>query len=243
VTDPIAARTVLTSDLGATGPTATIRVVVADDQALVRTGLSTMLDTEPDITVVGQAADGATAVELARSLRPDVVCMDIRMPGTDGITATRELCGPDVEDPVPVLILTTFDVDEYLFGALEAGASGFLLKDAEPAVLVDAVRSVAAGQGMLANALTKRVLREVVTRRRTQPVTAARATELLTPRELDILLLLAQGMSNEEIAATLVVEVSTVKSHLARAMPKLGVRSRLQAVVWAYQNGIVELGG
>ncbi|GEA84107.1 DNA-binding response regulator [Cellulomonas gelida] len=243
MTDPIAARTVLTSDLGATGPTATIRVVVADDQALVRTGLSTMLDTEPDITVVGQAADGATAVELARSLRPDVVCMDIRMPGTDGITATRELCGPDVEDPVPVLILTTFDVDEYLFGALEAGASGFLLKDAEPAVLVDAVRSVAAGQGMLANALTKRVLREVVTRRRTQPVTAARATELLTPRELDILLLLAQGMSNEEIAATLVVEVSTVKSHLARAMPKLGVRSRLQAVVWAYQNGIVELGG
>lgn len=243
MTDPIAARTVLASDLGATGPTATIRVVVADDQALVRTGLSTMLDTEPDITVVGQAADGATAVELARSLRPDVVCMDIRMPGTDGITATRELCGPDVEDPVPVLILTTFDVDEYLFGALEAGASGFLLKDAEPAVLVDAVRSVAAGQGMLANALTKRVLREVVTRRRTQPVTAARATELLTPRELDILLLLAQGMSNEEIAATLVVEVSTVKSHLARAMPKLGVRSRLQAVVWAYQNGIVELGG
>ncbi len=243
MTDQTSAPSGLASDDGTGGSTGGIRVVVADDQALVRTGLSTMLDTEPDITVVGQAADGATAVELARALRPDVVCMDIRMPGTDGITATRALCGPDVEDPVPVLILTTFDVDEYLFGALEAGASGFLLKDAEPAVLVDAVRSVAAGQGMLANALTKRVLREVVTRRRTQPVTAARATELLTPRELDILLLLAQGMSNEEIAATLVVEVSTVKSHLARAMPKLGVRSRLQAVVWAYQNGIVELGG
>ena len=243
MTDQTSAPSGLASDDGTGGSTGGIRVVVADDQALVRTGLSTMLDTEPDITVVGQAADGATAVELARALRPDVVCMDIRMPGTDGITATRALCGPDVEDPVPVLILTTFDVDEYLFGALEAGASGFLLKDAEPAVLVDAVRSVAAGQGMLANALTKRVLREVVTRRRTQPVTAARATELLTPRELDILLLLAQGMSNEESAATLVVEVSTVKSHLARAMPKLGVRSRLQAVVWAYQNGIVELGG
>jgi DNA-binding NarL/FixJ family response regulator len=232
-----------TGAAGTAGTARTVRVVVADDQPLVRAGLTTMLGTEPGISVVGQAGDGATAVELARALRPDVVCMDIRMPGTDGITATRALCGPDVEDPVPVLILTTFDVDEYLFGALEAGASGFLLKDAEPETLIDAVRSVAAGQGMLANALTKRVLREVVTRRRTQPVTAARATELLTPRELDILLLLAQGMSNEEIAGALVLEVSTIKSHLARAMPKLGVRSRLQAVVWAYQNGIVELGG
>jgi len=232
-----------TTNGASTGTTTDVRVVVADDQALVRTGLATVLGTEPGVTVVGQAADGVTAVELARALRPDVVCMDVRMPGKDGITATRELCGPDVADPVPVLVLTTFDVDEYLFGALEAGASGFLLKDAEPATLVDAVRSVAAGHGILANALTKRVLREVVTRRRTQPVVAARATELLTPRELDILLLLAQGMSNEEIARTLVLEVSTVKSHLARAMPKLGVRSRLQAVVWAYQNGIVELGG
>ena len=220
----------------------TVRVVVADDQPLVRAGLSTMLGTEPGVEVVGQAADGATAVELALALRPDVVCMDIRMPGKDGITATRELCGPGVADPIPVLVLTTFDVDEYLFGALEAGASGFLLKDAEPATLVEAVRSVAAGHGMLANELTRRVLREVVTRRRTQPVTAARASELLTPRELDILLLLAQGMSNEEIARELFLEVSTGKSHLARSMPKLGVRSRLQAVVWAYQNGIVDIG-
>lgn len=223
--------------------TGTVRVVVADDQPLVRMGLATMLGTEPGVEVVGQAADGAQAVELALALRPDVVCMDIRMPGKDGITATRELCGPDVADPIPVLVLTTFDVDEYLFGALEAGASGFLLKDAEPATLVEAVRSVAAGHGMLANALTRRVLREVVTRRRTQPVTAARASELLTARELDIVLLLAQGMSNEEIARELYLEVSTVKSHLARVMPKLGVKSRLQAVVWAYQNGIVEIGG
>lgn len=219
------------------------RVVVADDQPLVRAGLATLLGAEPDLEVVAAVGDGAAAVEAARASRADVVCMDIRMPGVDGITATRLLCGPEVADPVPVLVLTTFDVDEYLFGALEAGASGFLLKDAEPDVIVDAVRSVATGHGMLDNTLTRRVLREVVTRRRTQPVVATRAVEQLTPRELDILLLLAQGMSNEEIASTLVVEVSTVKSHLARMLPKLGVKSRLQAVVWAYQNGLVEISG
>jgi DNA-binding NarL/FixJ family response regulator len=218
-----------------------IRVLVADDQGLVRAGLSTLLDAEPDIEVVGAAADGDEAVALAHELRPDVVCMDIRMPGRDGISATRALCGPGVEDPVPVLVLTTFDIDDYLFGALEAGASGFLLKDADPAVLVQAVRSVAAGNGTLDDALTKRVLREVVERRQTQPVSAGRATELLTPRELEIVLLLAQGMSNDEIARALVLEQSTVKSHLARILPKLGVRSRLQAAVWAYQNRVVDL--
>lgn len=220
-----------------------IRVLVADDQALVRTGLVTLLEAEPDVEVVAAVADGQQAVEAARRLRPDVACLDIRMPGTDGIAATRALCGPDVTEPVPVLVLTTFDVDEYLFGALEAGASGFLLKDAEPDDIVAAVRSVAAGNGTLADALTKRVLAELVSRRQTQPVTAARASELLTPRELDILLHLAQGMSNEEIARALVVEVSTVKSHLARMMPKLGVRSRLHAAVWAYQNGVVDVRG
>ncbi|MBU4213273.1 MAG: response regulator transcription factor [Actinobacteria bacterium] len=218
-----------------------IRVVIADDQPLVRTGLATLLGLEPDIEVVAEVADGAAAVEAARAMRPDVVCMDVRMPGLYGIAATRELTGPDVADPIPVLILTTFDVDEYLFGALEAGAAGFLLKDAEPAVVVDAVRSVAAGNGTLADSLTKRVVQELLTRRRTQPVTAARAHELLTARELEILLHLAQGMSNEEIARSLVVEVSTVKSHLARMLPKLGVRSRLQAVVWAYQNRVVDV--
>lgn len=220
-----------------------IRVVIADDQPLVRAGLTAMIGAEPDIEVVAAVGDGAAAVTAARSLHADVVCMDIRMPGTDGITATRELCGPGVVDPVPVLVLTTFDIDEYLFGALEAGASGFLLKDAEPDVIVDAVRSLATGHGMLDNTLTRRVLQELVTRRQTQPVVATRATELLTPRELDILLLLAQGMSNDEIASSLVVEVSTVKSHLARMLPKLGVKSRLQAVVWAYQNGLVEVSG
>ena len=217
-----------------------IRVVVADDQPLVRAGLRTLLETEPDIEVVAVAEDGAAAVEQALALRPDVVCMDIRMPGRDGISATRDLCGPDVADPIPVLVLTTFDIDDYVFGALEAGASGFLLKDADPDAIVAAVRSVAAGHGTLDTSLTRRVLREVVTRRRTQPVTAARGSELLTTRELDILLHLAEGMSNEEIAQALVLEVSTVKSHLARMMPKLGVKSRLQAAVWAYQSGLVE---
>ena len=217
-----------------------IRVLVADDQPLVRAGLTSLLNGEPDIEVVAAVPDGEQAVEAAQRLRPDVACLDIRMPGTDGIAATRQLCGPDVADPIPVLILTTFDIDEYLFGALEAGASGFLLKDAEPDDVIAAVRSVAAGQGTLADGLTKRVLRELVSRRQTQPVTAGRASELLTAREHEILLLLAQGMSNEEIARTLVVEVSTVKSHLARMMPKLGVRSRLHAAVWAYQNGVVD---
>lgn len=215
------------------------RVVVADDQALVRAGLRTLLDAEPDIEVVAVAEDGREAVEAAKRLLPDVVCMDIRMPGQDGISATRELCGPDVADPVPVLVLTTFDIDEYLFGALEAGASGFLLKDAEPEEIIAAVRTVARGNGTLDDALTKRVLREVLTRREIVPVTAGRAIELLTGREHDILLLLAQGLSNDEIAARLVLETSTVKSHLARMMPKLGVRSRLQAAVWAYQNKVV----
>ncbi|GGR65625.1 DNA-binding NarL/FixJ family response regulator [Nocardioides luteus] len=217
-----------------------IRVVVADDQPLVRAGLRTLLETEPDIEVVAVAEDGAAAVEQALALRPDMVCMDIRMPGRDGISATRELCGPDVADPIPVLVLTTFDIDDYVFGALEAGASGFLLKDADPDAIVAAVRSVAAGHGTLDTSLTRRVLREVVNRRRTQPVTAARASELLTTRELDILLHLAEGMSNEEIAQALVLEISTVKSHLARMMPKLGVKSRLQAAVWAYQSGLIE---
>jgi DNA-binding NarL/FixJ family response regulator len=220
-----------------------IKVVIADDQPMVRAGLSTMLGAEPDIDVVGTAADGSEAVERARSLGADVVCMDIRMPGTDGIAATAQLCGPGVDDPIPVLIITTFDIDEYLFGALEAGASGFLLKDAEPEVVVDAVRSVARGDGTLDNSLTRRVLQEMVSRRRTQPVVATRGVDVLTPREVDILLLLAQGMSNDEVAQSLFLETSTVKSHLARMLPKLGVKSRLQAVVWAYQNGLVRVEG
>lgn len=216
-----------------------IRALIADDHALARAGLQALLASEPDIEVVGTAADGIEAVELARSLRPDVACLDVRMPGRDGISAARELCGPGVADPVPVLVLTTFDLDDYVFGALEAGVSGFLLKDSAPETIVAAVRQVAAGQGTIDQSLTRRVLREFAQRRSLQPVTAERGDELLTHRERDILLLLAEGMSNEEIARSLVVEVGTVKSHLARMLPKLGVRSRLQAVVWAYQNRIV----
>lgn len=215
------------------------RVVIADDQPLVRAGLSALLGAEPDIDVVAVAADGVEALRLVGEHRPDVVCLDIRMPGRDGIDVARQLCGPDAQSPVPVLILTTFDIDDYVFGALEAGASGFLLKDAEPETIVAAVRRVAAGESTLDGAVTARVVREFVRRRQLQPVTAQRADGLLTDREREILLLLAEGLSNDDIARRLVVEVSTVKSHLARMLPKIGVRSRLQAVVWAYQNRIV----
>ncbi|MCJ1715604.1 response regulator [Microbacterium sp. M1A1_1b] len=216
-----------------------IRVLVADDQALVRAGVVALLDGEPDIQVVGVASDGAEALALARSTRPDVACLDIRMPVVDGIEVARQLCAPDADPAVSVLMLTTFDLDDLVFGALEAGASGFLLKDADPDTIIDAVRQVAAGNGTIDHQLTRRVLREFVERRQLQPVTGDRADGLLTARERDVLLLLAQGMSNEEIAGALVVELSTVKSHVARILPKLGVRSRLQAVVWAYQNRIV----
>ncbi|MGO1976451.1 response regulator [Brachybacterium tyrofermentans] len=213
------------------------RLLIADDQPLVRAGLSGLLGTEPDLEVVATAADGREAVDLASELRPDVACLDIRMPVLDGIEATRELTALD--PPIPVLILTTFDLDDYVFGALEAGAAGFLLKDADPEVIVRAVQQVAAGQGTLDQTLTRRILAEFVQRRSLQPVTVQGADGLLTTRELEILGLLAQGMSNEEIAHELVVEITTVKSHVARMLPKLGVRSRLQAVVWAYQNRIV----
>jgi len=218
-----------------------IRVLIADDQPLVRAGLTALVNLEPDLEVVGEAADGIQALAMARELRPDVACLDIRMPGQDGITVARELCGPDVDDPIPVLVLTTFDLDDYVFGALEAGVSGFLLKDAEPESITTAIRQVAVGIGTIDQNLTRRIMREFVQRRSLKPVSASRTSEALTGREQEILLLLAQGMSNEAIARELVVETSTVKSHLARMLPKLGVQSRLQAVVWAYQNRFVEL--
>lgn len=218
-----------------------IRVLIADDQYLVRAGLAALIDSEDDFEVVAVASDGQEAVTMAAQHRPDVACVDIRMPGRDGISVTQELCSPDSELSIPVLILTTFDLDEYVFGALEAGASGFMLKDSPPEQITQALRHVASGQGTLDAALTRRVIREFVDRRKLQPVTGTRASVLLTERERAILLLLAEGLSNEEIACRLVVEVSTVKSHLARMLPKLGVRSRLQAVVWAYQNRIVSV--
>lgn len=218
-----------------------IRVLVADDQPLARAGLAALLAAEDDIEVVATASDGIQALESATSLQPDVACLDVRMPGLSGIEVARALAGRGEDAPaVPVLILTTFDIDEYVFEALEAGASGFLLKDAEPEEIVRAVRNVAAGNGTLDQAVTRRVLREFSRRRALQRVsTATEAADHLTPREREILELLAQGMSNDEIAEALTVEVSTVKSHLVRILTKLGVRSRLQAVVWAYQNKVV----
>lgn len=218
-----------------------IRVMIADDQALVRAGLTALLGAAEDIEVAGVAADGDQAVDMARELQPDVACVDVRMPGRDGISVTRELCGPGTESPIPVLILTTFAIDDYVFAALEAGASGFMLKDSEPHDIVAAVRAVAAGHGTLDDSLTQTVIREFSRRRQTQPVSVAHGSDVLSPRELDILLLLAQGMSNDDIAHELVLEVSTVKSHVSRMLPKIGVSSRLQALVWAYQQRIVEV--
>lgn len=220
-----------------------ITVVLADDQPLVRRGLEDLLNAEPDIEVVGVAKDGRQALEIVRTKQPDVACLDIRMPQVDGIQATREL-----GSEVAVLILTTFDIDDYVFGALEAGVSGFLLKDAAPEVLADTVRNVAAGNGTIDQSLTKRIMHEFSQRRKLQPIRAVPAGSngahaLLTTRESEILRLLAQGMSNADIAQRLQVEQSTVKSHLARMLPKLGVASRLQAVVWAYQNQVVAVNG
>lgn len=218
-----------------------IRVLIADDQPLVRAGLASLVGAEDDVEVVAVASDGLEALELATTLVPDVACLDIRMPGLDGIEVATRLCGPDADPVIPVLILTTFDIDDYVFRALEAGVSGFLLKDSDPDEIIRAIRSVARGHGTLDRTLTRRIVDEYVQRRRLQPVTAARALETLTAREREILLLLAQGMTNEQIAAELVVEVATVKSHLARLLPKLGVQSRLQAAVWAYQNRVVSV--
>jgi DNA-binding NarL/FixJ family response regulator len=215
-----------------------IRVVLADDQFVVRAGFRVILELAGDIEVVGECADGPTAVTLARRLEPDVVCMDVRMPGGNGLAATREIVsgGPDGSSPA-VLVVTTFDLDEYVFGALEAGASGFILKDTEPDDLVDAVRRLANGYGLVDQTVTRRVIAEFARRRPAHP-TNADASHQLTARETDIVRLLAQGMSNAEIAKELVIETSTVKSHLGRVMAKIGVRDRLQTVVWAYQNGI-----
>jgi DNA-binding NarL/FixJ family response regulator len=214
-----------------------IRVVLADDQSVVRAGFRVILELAGDIEVVGECADGPTAVQLARRLDPDVVCMDVRMPGGNGLAATREIVSDREDGSSPaVLVVTTFDLDEYVFGALEAGASGFILKDTEPDDLVDAVRRLANGYGLVDQAVTRRVIAEFARRRPAHPMNDT--SHQLTARETDIVRLLAQGLSNAEIAKELVIETSTVKSHLGRVMAKIGVRDRLQTVVWAYQNGM-----
>jgi DNA-binding NarL/FixJ family response regulator len=217
-----------------------VQVVVADDQAVVRAGFRTILDAEPDLTVVGEAADGAQAVRVARRIRPDLVLMDVRMPGLDGISATEQLAGPRVVDPVAVLVVTTFDLDEYVFGALRAGASGFLLKDVEPDELVAAVRLVAGGQGLVAPQVTRRLIAEFARLPARQRGTDE--VRQLTERERQILGLVARGLSNAEIAETLVVSPSTVKTHVGSLLAKLNCRDRVQAVVFAYEHGIAEPG-
>ena len=216
-----------------------IRLVVADDHQVVRTGFAGLLGTQPDFTVIGVACDGAEAVAICRQLRPDVVLMDVRMPGMDGIAATRELTRSD-NDPPRVLILTTFDLDQYVYDALCAGASGFLLKDVTAERLFDAVRIIAAGEALLAPAVTRRLISEF-TRLRPKPegAPATAALAALTPRETQVLRLVAEGLSNTEIAARLVVTEETVKTHVSRMLSKLGLRDRTQAVVTAYETGLV----
>ena len=217
----------------------TIRVLIADDQALVRDGFGMILDAQEDIEVVGEAEDGGRAVDLARELRPDVVLMDIRMPGVDGIEATRRLVAGG--DAPRVLMLTTFDVDEYVYEAMKAGASGFLLKDVRRDELVGAVRVVAAGDAMLAPALTRRLIEDFVRRPRPGAAPGGPIADL-TEREREVLRLMARGLSNAEIAAELVVSEATVKTHVARILAKLGLRDRIQAVVLAYESGFVQPG-
>jgi DNA-binding NarL/FixJ family response regulator len=225
-----------------------IRVVLVDDQSIVRAGFRVVLETAGGIEVVGEASGGREAVALVRRLEPDVVVMDVRMPGGDGIEATRAIARPgdadashagsaDAEPTPAVLVATTFDLDEYVFGALEAGARGFVLKDAEPEEFIQAVRALAAGQAALDGVTTRRVMAEFTRRRAAAAVHPG--AEVLTPREQDIVRLLGDGLSNDEIGARLVIETSTVKSHLTRIMTKLATRDRLQTVVWGYRSGLL----
>jgi DNA-binding NarL/FixJ family response regulator len=224
---------------GASGTTDRIGVVIADDQALVRAGFRSLLDAQPDIEVLGEAGDGEEAVSLAASLGPDIVLMDIRMPGLDGLEATRRIGADERLGTVKVIILTTFGLDEYVFEAIRAGASGFLVKDTEPDELVHAVRVVALGEALLSPTVTKRLIEEFATRAK-EP--QAVGLDELTDREREVVALVGNGLSNEEIAERLVVSVATAKTHVSRAMTKLRARDRAQLVVMAYEAGLVRPG-
>ena len=215
----------------------TIRVVVADDQDIVRAGLTMILNAQPDIEVVGAAADGRAAIELARRLRPDVCLFDIRMPGLDGLAATRALAGPDVADPMPVVVITTFDLDEYVYAALRAGACGFLLKTAGPDLLSQAVRAAADGEALIAPTVTRRLLGAFAGSGPAPP--PRQPTGPLTDREEEVLTAVARGRTNSEIAADLHIALSTVKTHIASLLLKIGVRNRVEVAMWAYETGRV----
>jgi DNA-binding NarL/FixJ family response regulator len=215
----------------------TIRVLLADDQAMIRGGLRLILEDQPDISVVGEAADGSEAIRLARRLRPDVSLIDIRMPGKDGIEVTRAVAGPGVADPLRVVIVTTFDLDEYVYGALRAGAVGFVLKGASPALLVEAVRAAHAGDALISPRVTLRLLRQL------GPVGAPAGPGPAAPlssREIDVARSIAKGRTNTEIAAELFISLSTVKSHLASIQGKLGVRNRVEIAAWAWETGLTQ---
>jgi len=218
-----------------------IRVLIVDDQELVRTGFRLFLETQPGLAVVGEAGDGEEAIERVRELRPDVVLMDIRMPTMDGVEATAKLTSGAIKPAPRVLVLTTFDLDEYVFGALRAGAAGFLLKDAPRERLIEAIRVVHSGEALLSPSITRRLIEDFAARSDPiEPATAVLAE--LTPREREVLVLVAHGLSNAEIAARLVVTEATVKSHVGAVLLKLGLRDRVQAVVFAYEHGIVVAG-
>jgi DNA-binding NarL/FixJ family response regulator len=225
-----------------------IRVLLADDQTILRAGLRTILNTHDDIVVVGEAADGRQAVQEARRLRPDVVLMDVRMPAIDGIQATHQLAALGLDPPVRVLVLTTFDLDEYVYAALRAGASGFLLKDAPPEELIHAIRVVADGDAMLAPSVTRRLIHTFATQPQHLPgerpgaATDQPRLRQLTDRELEVLKLLAGGFTNIEIARSLTVSETTVKTHVGRVLAKLGLHNRVQAAVLAYETGLGQLG-
>ncbi len=218
-------------------PEPSVSVLIADDQTLVRVGFRAILDAQPDITVAGEAHDGYDAVDLARRRRPDVVLMDVRMPGLDGLEATRRILAQAGEHRVAVLMLTTFDLNEYVYDALRAGASGFLLKDVVPEQLSAAVRIVAGGDALIAPAITKRLIEQFA--RTAPPLRSSPNLAELTPRELEVLSLIARGLANAEIAAELVISEATVKTHVTRVLNKLGLRDRVQAVVFAYETGFV----
>jgi DNA-binding NarL/FixJ family response regulator len=218
----------------------TLRIVIADDQELVRTGFRMILTAEPDLEVVGEATNGAEAVAIVRDVRPDVVLMDIRMPELDGIEATRRIVAMNLDPETRIVILTTFDLDEYVYDALRAGASGFLLKDAPANLLVAGIRAVGDGDALLAPTITRRLIEEFTAPK--APVDPPQGLDELTPRELEVFQLLARGMSNGEIALALFIGETTVKTHVARIMMKLNVRDRVQAVVLAYESGIVSPG-